>query len=260
MSLTVVIPFHRGDLHLAKSLLEWIRELGGCPSHYLLLVADSKLPHDSFGELLSIADCCFHFPKLIRVSVPNGHDGWPKGPNHVFKTVAKYVFDNLKTPWLFLEPDCVPLCYGWLDAMTDEYAAIPEKCMGAVMDNHGKADMPAFHLNGTAIYPQDFHQWLQSIGPLDIEKPFDLAIADKLTTACRDTVLIHNHWGEFGQPPLIVESANPFSPSHHFPITSIHHGAVLFHRDKQHSLIPLLRKRLFEVNKNAVPGSNEGKA
>jgi hypothetical protein len=57
-----------------------------------------------------------------------------------------------------------------------------------------------------------------------------------------------------------VESVNTASPGHHFPVTAIRADAVLFHRDKTHSLIPILRKRRLRVRDVPVPGSNEGKA
>jgi hypothetical protein len=260
MNITVVIPFHRGDRVIARSLMQWIGELGGCRPHHLLLVPDSGVEPAAVAEIEAAGVGLFSGVQTVTVHVPDGHSGWPKGPNHVFQFIAGYIGSNYRTPWLLLEPDCVPLCEGWLDALVSEYESVPEKFMGVVVNNRGRSDMPPFHMNGTSLYSQDAHHWIKNIGHLDPEKAFDVAIGERVLPACHHTELIHNHWGDFGHPPLVVESVNTASPGHHFPVTAIRADAVLFHRDKTHSLIPILRKRRLRVRDVPVPGSNEGKA
>src|SRR6185369_3409346 len=116
MSLVVVLPFCKKDTQAALRLLAWIKELGGCPEHDLVLlvahgVADaaiSTLKKESSFRTTDVMRTPFALPDESR---------HPIGPNWMFETAVK----NLSTSFLWLEPDSVPLCSGWLNKLEAEY-------------------------------------------------------------------------------------------------------------------------------------------
>jgi hypothetical protein len=238
--ITVVLPYCRKDEVLARNLIEWINELGPIMNGACLLAADALVPRGTMLELNELAKKSFIFVNTIAIAVPEDRQVWPFGPNKMFLEASKEVWERCKTPWLWLEPDAVPMKRGWLEALEVEYAASPRRFMGTFIHN-SQPGLPAIHVPGTAIYPHDAHNWLNDFA--SGQQAFDMAMADYVVPRCTDTKLIHQHWGEVDMPPTFIADGEPKQNFNAVTLDFVHPDAVLFHRCKDDSLIRLLREK-----------------
>lgn len=138
MSLLIVIPFDASQAESAERLCDFIYYLSGkSPSGSCLLIA----AHDTHPEMRIkvrlAAEVAFENVNLQAVN------GVP------FEDAAKIIAVNYKSPWLWLEPDCVPLKQGWMDDISKAYDNQPKKFMGAYCKNGDNSMFMARQ----AVYP-----------------------------------------------------------------------------------------------------------
>lgn len=67
------------------------------------------------------------------------------------RSAAEHVAKAYKSPWLYLEPDCVPLRKGWLSILSDAYEKQPKRYFGPFLKRVEKETF----LSRIAIYPPD---------------------------------------------------------------------------------------------------------
>lgn len=234
----VILPFHRGDYVQASELLSWCRDLGGCPNHDALLLADAAVPWHVGHNLLRLAQIVFRKASLIATD-RSYDEKWPAASNNMWLFAARRV----KEPWLWLEPDATPLKPGWLDALDKAYQTCNRPFMGAVVTATLRGATFRY-FNGVGIYPANA---VDIIAPTmrDPGVAWDVAAADVIRTQAMSTSLIHCWWGEPDLPPSFDRvSTKP----HVKTLDWLPPNAVLFHRNKDGSLIRLLRERLTATN------------
>lgn len=167
--------------------------------------------------------------------------GWPQGSNALFKHAA-IEMKKIGEPFLWLEPDAIPLKPGWLDELEYGYKFCGESFFGRKYLNN----MPGRNghiLSGISVYPADTINLV--ISKLNDREAWDVAIAPIVVPQAQDTKLIHWCWGTPELQPTFVEVKQPNSPVNILTLSSLEPEAVLFHRNKDGTLIKLLRKRLF---------------
>lgn len=234
----LVIGFHAGDVERTKNLLTWIAELGECNPHSCLLVADSTVLKPDSDAIKKLAKKSFDTVMMIPASV---ECAWK--PNQMFLSAAKWIHECTKLPWLWLEPDAIPLKEGWLDAIADEYAASPMAYMGPIIHQKGQPGLPEAHLTGCSVYPASAWELFASLPKLQKDiVAWDIEGAAKVIPRARNTNLIHHFWGNRDMPPIFVESKTQESPKNFVTIDFISKEAVVFHRTKDGGLINILRK------------------
>lgn len=238
-----VIPFCSADEREAKKLLEWILELGGCRNHSCLLVVDAEVDWSVGREALTIANKAFRSAKIIATH--KQFDGpWPLPQNQMFRFTAEYVETHIKESWLWLEPDAIPLCPKWLETLDAEYQVVGKPYMGKVMPfENGKPLMPSTVLGGVAIYPAKTFSELGNCILTRINTAWDVTSSFLTVPQAHDTGLIHWLWGMPGNPPRFAENA--IAHTNVFSIRQLNPGAVLFHRNKDGTLIHLLSRKYF---------------
>lgn len=240
--MNVVIPFHNGDAHLAIDLVKWIGQLGGIGDGQLLIICDSLTKPEHIDALHKASE-------YANRNVSSGGFptvGWPQGSNALF-AFALNRSDILKpAPWLWLEPDAIPLKRGWLDAIRKEYAACGKRYMGNVYvcDN---PQLPNRLMSGIGVYPADAKEELEHF--TTTQYAWDVEAARFLVENCAHTKLIHHFWGIMGMPPTFAAARTPESPPNTFTLESIHKDAVIFHRNKDGTLLELLKR----LNSMTVP-------
>jgi len=153
--------------------------------------------------------------------------GWPQGSNALFKHAA-IEMKQLNEPFLWLEPDAIPIKPGWLDAIANESATYPASIIGR---------------NGVAVYPADIIDLAGNA--INDRQAFDVSLDPLLEYRTRDTKLIQFCWGGIKLQPTFVEVRELHSPETVLKLSDLQPEAVLFHRNKDGTLIKLLRKRLF---------------
>lgn len=221
------------DTERAFSLLGLILELGGCPDHRIVIVADCGISDLDRTRLLN--SCSTIFKSAVLVPTPHKltDESWPKGANWLFKTACKYFKEQWGTSFLWLEPDCTPLKPGWIEAVESEYVSSKQPFMGAEVN--GK------HLSGIAVYPFNALDYYRDFWPKASKIAWDYAVdARKLAQL---TTKIHHLWGTSELPPHFVNNRTKSSPVHHLSEQIIPPDSVLFHRDKDASLTHIVAER-----------------
>jgi hypothetical protein len=236
--LLVTLPYCNKDIAAAERLLKWIDELNTSLCHSLLLVGDSLVSRDKMKEFKSIASRSFHDVEAIIVTVPTNRQAWGTATKAMFEHTASQVSQCYKLPWLWLEPDCVPLKPTWLDELAYEYAFCPRRYMGAhVTASQLKSGPP--HMAGPAIYPSNAYAEL--VPYLNNGEHFDLCIAPHVLPRSSNTDLIHHFWGTQELAPTFKSAKLEGDPENVLTMAHIKPGAVLWHRNKDGTLIDMIR-------------------
>lgn len=150
MNLLVVLPFFSGDEHMLLDNLAWMKELDGKLNYPCLLSCDNKT--DPAAALAAASEV---FASVAVFQYPRSqHETWPHQQNNAFMQAAWHIGSKLKTPWLWCETDCVPMCPRWLDVLWGEYVK-GKKPFGG----HWNHATNVF--NGVAIYPPNVAQFSQ---------------------------------------------------------------------------------------------------
>ena len=232
-----VIAFHSGDVAQAIDLLSWIKLLGGCKSHDCLLVADADTQWSDCIRAVELAKESFKGVELIATEKPLS--GWPKASNEMFLLAASHLAVRGQ-PFFVCEPDCIPLKPGWLDALEDGYKKYGRLFMGAHV--RSQPPLPAVSVAGCAVYPARAAELLakccQGPGAWDVE------CAAFTVPQSANTDLIQHFWGQKDLAPTFVQTKTPHSPKNAFTLQNIKPEAVVFHRNKDGSLIRLLKRQL----------------
>jgi hypothetical protein len=225
------------DLHLLHDLLAWIHQLGKCPDHDAMIVADAGTPASHILGVKSLAEGIFRSARIVTNAEPV--KGWIAGANSLFLTAAEEASKG-DQPWLFLEPDSVPLCPGWLDTLEIHYRVKGKPYMGACVPCD-KPGLPPRHMPGVSIYHPGAYAQLSPIIQNAPALAFDMSIAATTVEFMAESELFQHLWGEFNNPPRFNQRGQPSSGV--FTLGYLNPKAVLFHRNKDGSLIRLLRGR-----------------
>jgi hypothetical protein len=237
----VVIAAHAGDFEQASRLVNWIGELDTKLAYSVIIAIDQTVDAPRYTALHQEAKKIFSFARTITLKVPES--GWK--PNTMFMYCAKYVMDNFRTPFLWLEPDCVPLKRRWLDALTAAYNDSAMRYLGAVIEQTGQKNLPPRHLTGCSVYPNDAFLTFDKMPEVTSgRQAWDIAGGELVASAAQNTPLIHHFWGGPKTWPVFVDPVPAERPENHVGLDFIRKDAVLFHRDKESTLIPLLRKQM----------------
>lgn len=230
------------DATQAWELLNWIGELGGCKRHDCLLVASSKVDSDTNTEMLSMAASVFKRAELVTTPGNLPDERWPIGPNWMFQTAMNWVQQNRQTAFWWNEPDCIPLCEGWLDFIEQEYYKAGKPFMGCIVKGVtiGNMEIPD-SLNGCAVYPHDTAQRFSKV-VFNGTEAWDILAGPLTVRHAHHAKCYQYFWGEPGLAPTFRERHEKGEPKNVFTLEQLRHDAVMFHRCKDSTLIPLLRK------------------
>jgi hypothetical protein len=233
---TVVIPFCPADADKALELLEFIGQLGGCQEHNALLVADDAVDWAVCVDMLAEANRIFRVASLVCTEA--SITGWPAGANALWIAAAKHCRAT-GTDFLWLEADAIPLKRGWLVSI-DKMRKGTRYFGNLYMYREQVMKV----MSGIAVYP---HDAIDLIGPCieaQPEKAWDVSSAEAVTPLATHTKLIHHFYGEMDLAPTFVESRNSETTRNAMTMDQIHPEAVIFHRNKNGTLLNLLRKKL----------------
>lgn len=221
----IVFPYCHKDHDQAVRLVDWLTEIGPFLNHDLLIVRDVRAP------LLPELRPLFRSSKELAIT-DDVHNSWPQSPNLMFAKAAKYIEYRPKQPWLWLEPDAIPLRASAFDESEAEYQKAVEAGKFFVGDFVHLPE-PGFkdHMSGVAVYPPNMtHHAGDATISLDIA--WDVQAARQILPKMFQSELILHRWKH---PPFTsweeVEQR----------IFAVRPKCALFHADKQGSLIPLLR-------------------
>ncbi len=231
----VAIPICPADAERAFELLTWIGQLGPCSQHDCVLILDAGVDWTHALALSELANRVFRSASVVATQLPVV--GWPDGANALFLECARYLREET---FLWLEPDAIPLRKGWLDILEK---TVGFGFLGHIYDSN-KEGLPPRVMSGIAIYPPHAIDFIE---PLMRQHPtwaWDIAGAPVMVERGHHSPLIHHFWGQKDLPPTFVSVKAQDSPKNAFTLNDINKGAVIFHRNKDGSLIQELRYSL----------------
>lgn len=249
-ALLVCIPYNSKDITQARSLLAWIGKISpNLGPHCCLMAADAAVPHEVKLELGNAAKAIFYYAETAVISTPTEATAWPKAANAMFRIASTHIKACFKLPFLWMEPDCVPMRPSWLDEIAVSYARSPKRFMGSLIPS-SQPPMPPLHLAGCAVYPPDAADELKPFTEGD--SAWDIASAPFVVPRTYPTPLIHHHWGEPGLPPTFVAEKIHGGPINACTLDFVRPEAAIFHRCKDSTLIDLLSKQRDSATKPAA--------
>lgn len=226
--------------------LDWAQQLGGAKNHEALFVVGCEITDDQHAKINEAALKVYGKTSAIKTFYRDPRP-WPVNANLAFQRAVRHIDEHIKTPFMWCEVDCVPLKPGWWDAWEAEYKACGKPFMGFVVRE-------PFHLSGNAVYPPNFCKYTPH--PLLCEEvAWDVVDSAKVLPHTHHTKLYHHQWF-YGVPPQPVGTYS--AEATHFAtlddLRIISQDAVLFHRNKDGSLIDRLRERDFHnFDQDVVP-------
>lgn len=226
----IVFPFCHKDAAQAEKVLTWMYELDGVQDqHPALLVAARGMPVHERTPIFAAAKQAFSRVEMVQTTLENNRP-WPEAPNAMFRAAARFISAKFKCPFWWHEPDCIPLAPGWLDALEQEYAKAAKPFMGCIVHK------PCTHLTGCAVYPSNpgYYNHQLMYGPSKIA--FDCIAPERTLPYTHHTKLFHHQWSDPTGPDV------PTFPSA-AKLSIINQRAMVFHRNKDGTLIDRLRER-----------------
>ena len=224
-----VLSYYHGDQEQASELSKWILELGGVKAHSCMVVLCHKASEEGVVDNLRDA---FGSVEIIR-SI-HRDQGWPDSPNRAFDCAARYIQEKQKQPWLWIEPDAIPLKLDWIDRISAEYEAARKRFLGFYVE-HAKT-VP--HMSGVAVYPWFMAKYApKSLNCVKVA--WDVNGASQILPLMHQTELIQHEW----KPDTFKDSES---------LKRLNPKAVIYHQVKDKSLINLLR-----AAKNPVVATDE---
>jgi hypothetical protein len=230
-------PFFSGDAHLLEDLLIWIRDLGGCKGHDALLVADADV---QWSAVLVLRDLAKESFDTVAITTNGVHvDGWIPGSNSLWLAAAKYANEHARSFW-FHEPDCIPVKRDWLTALEKGWHTAGNPPYFGAMVKHSISSLPNPYLEGCSIYHANAYTCLKST--FDMSRSWTLACASETAPLAINTPLVQHFWGENKLPPTFDHTKHAGSPVNTFTLANLNKLAVVFHRNKDGTLVQLLRQ------------------
>jgi hypothetical protein len=213
----VAISYHQGDQQLMTRWANRVKQLGPYLNHEIILSPCHGATTDKI--LLPLQNC---FRKVMVV--PSGHQerGWPVSCNRAFQNICWHSMLTTRQPFLFMEPDAVPLCEGWIDQIEEEYRNCGSPFMGDFVEL-SKSDVNGIdHMSGIAVY-----DWNLSITAPRLfnctngkeEFAWDIFAASDIIPKMHRTNLIQHDWDRYRKQE--VDSS------------VVRKGAVIYHPDKR---------------------------
>lgn len=254
----LVIPFCIKDCKAALANVEWARELDGKQPFRVMLAYDSDVPQNYVDRIAEASEAAFSSVIHLRYSEWMGNPCWPNPQNYAFQTVAWQIINHTKEPFLFWEPDAIPIRKRWAKDLWDDYQRCGKPFMGHIV--HGAVSATSMHLNGVAIYPKDPHVYSTGLMIPPEGMAWDVAGADGCVQNARHSSLIMNIWeADSGFKAVSSGGTVPTFPNQVAVDSLVDFEASLFHRNKDLTLIPRLRERLAGGGKPKQQGKKSSK-
>lgn len=235
------------DADQALRWFRWVKALDGQPSPFeCLLVADAGTPFDKACAVAEAAREAFDIVSVVATKT--SVNGWPAGPNALWQRGAKEC-QKKGTSFLWMEPDAIPLKRGWLNRIHEDYKRAAKSFMGRVYVCQ-QPNMPTHLMSGIAVYPLDAFTRCPVLEATP--RAWDVENAPHMVEHGHPTNLIQHFWGQRNLPPTFVSVRNRFTPKNAFTLDQLEEEAVIFHRNKDGTLIKLLERRYGFTTKQKI--------
>lgn len=234
----VAIPFCSIDAPDALALLEWIEALGRLDEHTCLLTMDAGVQWSTAAAMAAAAQRSFGEVHIVSTEEPV--EGWPAGPNALWLEAARFA-EKQGQPFLWLEPDAVPLKSDWMTKLVAAYSELSSSCFMGHLYKTNSEKFPPVVMSGIAVYPAGAVHLVEPTLTANPPQAWDIAATDAIKPHWSNTKLIYHFWGEQNLAPTFAREKNEHSSKNTFTLANIPEEAVIFHRNKDGTLLNILR-------------------
>lgn len=201
----VVIPFTAENAPMAERLCDWIFSLSGrVPQGHALLVAAADVHKEMCAKTSIAAEVAFETSELI-VSPETVAPTPSLVSNQMFKFAGDYIIRHFQCPWLWLEPNCVPLKRSWREHLIMAYRSQPKRYLGSHLKLPGEATAPEkLCLGRCSVYPADA---ISDLSPhCGSAVPFHIAAAQQIISRSTKSRLVQE-WNYDGDSAKVRPDA-----------------------------------------------------
>lgn len=138
----IQLGFTAAQANDAEALLDWMFQLHGKKKAMAIV-------------LIAANDCHEEFRTKVRLSAEvafNHVDSIIASPDNLFGASMEFS-DGLRSPWIYLEPDCIPLVHNWMSQLELAHEAQHKKILGPFMKSAEKIWV-TFH----SVYAPDINR------------------------------------------------------------------------------------------------------
>jgi hypothetical protein len=227
-----------------------MRDLDGKVPYECLLATDNET---AIGRAAGWASQVFS--KVHQFQYPRVKEtAWPWPQNNSFMQTAWYVASKWKEPWLWVETDSIPVRPDWIQLIDEEYKR-GKKPFGGHLNKDGI-------FNGVGVYPpivSDYSTKALTAAlvrtPENKQPPWDVYASKQIFPHCHNMNSLFQHmWDDNGAAPTFPDLKSVER--------LLRPGIVLFHRNKDGTLIKRLRqqkqKHEHRTDSGSVPRNEPG--
>lgn len=201
------------------------------PRGHCLLVAAPDTHAETQTKIKIAAEVAFESVELLAVPWPAvAHTSKVEAVNYLWWSAATHAARCYQWPFLWLEPDCVPLSRVWLESLEASYYRQPKRYLGSILASQ---DGKTRSLSRVAIYPRGAGGELKEFAAGKV--PFEMASASMIVPRAEKTKLLQ-------QLAFAAETDRKL----------IRDNAVLLHSDKQAVLLSAL------IDEASKPNPDDG--
>ena len=219
MKVLIALGFCADNAAQAERLLDYIHH-SSTGLHNAILLAAAADVHGELRERIKIS-ASLAFKRVYEIELNPMAD--PQSAkfmqvNNAFRQASEYISNNFTWPFLWLEPDCVPVYGGALMDLAKQYEEQPKGYFGTQMKVLNEAKEERFFMARVGFYPNNAHA--QIFTP-DIQRgPFEIAAGDVIHPKMTATKAIQ-------QTSILIEQ----------DMSKVRPDALLVHGDKQGILL-----------------------
>jgi len=184
----VAISYYDGDLAQMRRWASHVAKLGSYKAHKLILAPVRGVSTEGIKDTLQGV-----FGEIIIENCTHVQTGWPISCNLAFEQVCWLVSMKLKEPFLWMEPDAIPLTPDWIDKIAAAYASCGKPFMGDFVGINGIMPNGVDHMSGVAVYHWDLHRLAPSLFNNEFTA-WDIASAGNVVPQMARTDLIQHDW------------------------------------------------------------------
>jgi len=212
MKLLTVLPFSANDAILCERMVDLIAiHNEKFPREHCLIVAAPDTHGETQTKIRIAAEVAFETVDFLALPWPKvAYASKAEAVNHLFYEAAIHAARSCQWPFLWLEPDCVPLRAKWLEELTAAYYSQPKRYLGSIL---ASADGKTKCLSRVAIYPRGAGGEMKEF--LAGKTPFELAAGEIIVPRAGKTTLIQQLAFNGTMAPSVIRD-----------------NAVLLHSDK----------------------------
>ena len=227
----VAISYYDGDLIQMRRWASHVAKLGSYKNHKIVIAPAHGVTTIGVKDVL---ESCFG--EVIVESCHHTQTGWPISCNLAFEQVAWLASQKLKSYFLWMEPDAIPLKASWVDDIEEAYKVCQKPFMGDFVGIAGIMPNGIDHMSGIAVYPWNMPSLAPSIFNNE-RTAWDIASAKDVMSKMARTTLIQHDW--VADPKWRRDVVTP---------DCVREGAVIYHPDKNGVLF----------NDGLVPNGTQG--